>query len=133
MRGSKGFTLLEVLVAVAILAIALASVIKMAAGNGANLGHLRDKTLAQWVAENKLAEMQATELYLQGRQKGKSEMAGRVWHWEVEALGEAVPNLRRIAIRVKEQEDAEGWLVVLNGFLADPQLRQGTPQQPGTN
>lgn len=57
MRRNDGFTLLEVMIALAVLAIALAAVIDKSIEAGANVSYLRDRTLAHWVAENRLAEM----------------------------------------------------------------------------
>ncbi len=52
----RGFTLLEVLVALAVLAIAMAALIKTGGENTRSAAYLRDKTLAQWVAMNVIAE-----------------------------------------------------------------------------
>lgn len=127
MRKSKGFTLLEVMVAVAVLAIALSAIIKAASESGANLSTLRDKTLAHWVAENRLAEMQAREDYGEGSQKGSVQMAGREWYWQAETSATDLPNLDKVEIRVSDREDGQQWLTTLSGFLADPELRKGAP------
>ena len=60
MKTLRGFTLLEVLVALAVIAIALASIIKAVGTGAANASYLRDKTFAHWVAANRLAQMQIT-------------------------------------------------------------------------
>lgn len=124
MRRNDGFTLLEVMIALAVLAIALAAVLDKSIEAGANVSYLRDRTLAHWVAENRLAEMQAMEDWRDGRQTGETELAGRTWHWEVEALPTPARNLRRVVIRVSDQEDAETPLSVLHGFLLNPQVRK---------
>lgn len=124
MRRNDGFTLLEVMIALAVLAIALAAVIDKSIEAGANVSYLRDRTLAHWVAENRLAEMQAMEDWRDGRQTGEAELADRAWYWEVEALPTPARNLRRVVIRVSDQEDAETPLSVLHGFLLNPQVRK---------
>jgi general secretion pathway protein I len=125
MRRSDGFTLIEVLVALAVLAIALAAVIDKTIESGANIGYLRDRTFAHWVAENKLTEMQAMDEWREGRQSGKSELASRTWYWQVESLPTPTLNLRRVVVRVSDRENAEDALAVLNGFLLKPEVRQG--------
>jgi general secretion pathway protein I len=112
------------MVAIAVLAIALAAVIDKTVETGANINYLRDKTLAHWVAENKLAELQATEEWREGSQTGKITLAGREWHWQVEAQPTPARSLRRVVIRVSGQQDAASDLAVLNGFLLDPAVRQ---------
>jgi general secretion pathway protein I len=128
---SRGFTLLEVMVAVAVLAIALSATIKVASESGANLIHLRDKTLAHWVAENKLAELQATEAWTEGSQRGSSRMGGRTWYWQVDTTTTELPNIRQVLVQVSEQEKGEQWVTSLTGFLADPQLREAVPGAAG--
>ena len=59
----RGFTLLEVLVALAVVAIALGAGIKAAGSNIDNAAYLRDRTLAHWVAMNKLAEMETMKKF----------------------------------------------------------------------
>lgn len=59
-----------------------------------------------------------------GRQTGEAELADRTWYWEVEALPTPARNLRRVVIRVSDQEDAETPLSVLHGFLLNPQVRK---------
>ena len=59
-RGSMtGFTLVEALVALAIISIALISALHVAGQSTANVGELRARLLAGWVAENMLAEHRA--------------------------------------------------------------------------
>ena len=55
---TRGFTLIEVLIALAVLAIALSAVIKGVSANANNAAHLRDRMLAHWVAMNKVTELQ---------------------------------------------------------------------------
>lgn len=124
MPKNSGFTLLEVMVALAVLAIALAAVINKTIETGVNINHLRDRTLAHWVAENRLAEMQAMEEWREGKQTGRTEFAGRVWHWEVEALATPARRLRRVIVRVADNESRSNPISTLNGFLLDPAVRQ---------
>lgn len=118
---SRGFTLVEVLVAVAVLAIALAAVIGAMARQADNAGYLKQKTLALWVAHNRLAEVQLqSEVPSTGRSDGKAEMGGFEWQWEAVVRATEDPRLRRIDIVVRRPEDKKGSLVQLSGFLAVP-------------
>lgn len=118
---ARGFTLVEVLVAVAVLAIALAAVISAMARQADNAGYLKQKTLALWVAHNRLAEVQLqSEVPSTGRSDGEAEMGGFKWRWEAVVRATEDPRLRRIDIVVKRPEDKEGSIAQVEGFLAVP-------------
>ena len=74
-----GFTLLEVLVALAVLAIGLGAIITAAGQSAGNVSYLRDRTLAAWVAENKLNELLLAQAWPKlSNIQGTAVMAGRV-------------------------------------------------------
>lgn len=135
-RSERGFTLLEVLVAVAILGIALAAIIKTVSENTANAAYLREKTFAHWVAVNKLAELEVTDTFQTGRSSGKSSMGDREWPWQVEISETPNSEIHRVEIAVYSPEDEEAQLASLTGMLGDPQMKQAPknpqPNQPGT-
>lgn len=86
MKQAKGFTLLEVLVALAILAIALTAIVKTNQQQVNNLSYVYDKTLAHWVAMNTLARLHASqlpELRSRGHIQGRELMLGTTWSWEL--------------------------------------------------
>lgn len=122
----NGFTLLEVLVALAVAAIGLAGVIKVAGSNAYNAQHLQDRTLAQWVALNRVAELRVKKDFPAiGTEKGDSEMAGHKWYWEQEtraapfALPAFKQTVREIEINVYADEDHKGSsLATVNTYLA---------------
>ncbi|ABM63137.1 type II secretion system minor pseudopilin GspI [Halorhodospira halophila] len=86
-RPSRGFTLMEVLVAVAILATALAAAIRVGSQAAGNTVELRERAYAGWVAENELARIQSGMQPLDGAtvRNGSAEMAGMEWDWELTA------------------------------------------------
>lgn len=128
MKSVRAFTLLEVLVALAIFALIAASVLTASARSVRTAGQLEDKTLAMWVADNHLSELQLAETPpADGRDQGLVEFAGRRWAWQSEIEATSEPAMRRVTLWVAlEQRGASGdlrerALVSLSGFLAVPQ------------
>ena len=103
----KGFTLLELLVALAILSIVALTALKNNSSMIANASYLRDKTLAHWVAMNKAAELRlAGQLVVNDGQEGKAVMAERRWHWQVTGKATPDPYIQLVNIEVwPEQSD----------------------------
>ncbi|TAN54806.1 MAG: type II secretion system protein GspI [Betaproteobacteria bacterium] len=121
-RGPRrtGFTLIEVLVALAIVSIALLSALH-AAGLGANnVGELRSRLLAAWVAENRLAEHRARSDWLPlGLARGGASEGGLEFSWTEEVI--ATPNaaFRRVDIRIFAAGDESHRLAHLVGFVVN--------------
>jgi general secretion pathway protein I len=116
-----GFTLLEVLVALTILAVALAAIIGAASNQALSTTHLRDKTLAHWVAMNKIAEMQITaEWPAKGKKRGEEEMGLHEWHW-VRTVSETPDGrVRQVEIAVYREKQDERPVTSLTSFLSQP-------------
>src|SRR5699024_10415566 len=86
-RGTRtaGFTLIEILVALAVLAIALGAVIAAAGRYADNAAYLREKTLATWVARNRLAQfMLAPSWPDTGHSDGDARMGEKRWWWRAD-------------------------------------------------
>ena len=117
----QGFTLLEVLVALAVLAIALASVIKVSAHQSFSAAHLRDKTLAHWVAMNQIAQLQISQTWLPvGKKQGTEEMGQHEWHWQTIVTNTPDPRVRQVRVEVFLTRDDESPVTQLSSFLAQP-------------
>ncbi|WXL24431.1 type II secretion system minor pseudopilin GspI [Ectopseudomonas mendocina] len=125
MRRARGFTLLEVLVALAIFALVAASVLKAGSGSLQTAARLEEKTLAMWVADNRLVEMQLSqEPVADGREQGDTELGGRRWQWMSEVKNTSEPDMRRVTLWValynpKEltTDIRERAVVSLSGFI----------------
>lgn len=116
-----GFTLLEVMVALIVVAIGLSAVVKTATQNAENIRYLRDKTLAHWVAMNKLTELQVRGQWPDlGSQTDVAMMADRKWYVMIMVSDTMDLQLRRLEITVKEKEESSTPLVVLVGFIEGP-------------
>jgi general secretion pathway protein I len=121
-QGAKrsGFTLVEVLVALAIISIALLAALRVAGGGTNSVGDLRARLLAEWVAQNVLAEQRARgEWPSLGILRGTQLQGGVQFAWREEVI--ATPNVmfRRVDVQVfAAVEDAHS-LAHLTGFVVN--------------
>jgi general secretion pathway protein I len=116
-----GFTLVEVLVALAIISIALLAALRVAGAGTNSVGDLRARLLAGWVAENVLAEQQARGEWLEpGIKRGTQHQGGIEFSWREDVI--ATPNVtfRRVDIRVFEAPGETYALSRLVGFVVNP-------------
>lgn len=118
-RGrTRGFTLVEVVVALAIVAIGMLAVFKTIGDTTNNVSYLRDRSFAAWIADNLITEIRLSgEMPSVDETSGELEYAGRVWHWITRVSQTPVEGLRRIDVSVRrEGDDEESSLVTLSGF-----------------
>jgi general secretion pathway protein I len=115
----RGFTLIEVLVALAIVAIGMLAVFKVLGDTAHNVAYLRDRSFASWIADNRLTEVRLSgEMPSVDETEGDLEFAGRRWLWVQKVANTQVEGLRRVDISVRREDDAEGSsLVSLAGFV----------------
>jgi general secretion pathway protein I len=114
-----GFTLLEVLVAVAVLALALTAIISGGSNAARAAALMRDKTLALWVAHNRLAEIDLQLSWVQlGSSSDDVKMGGEEWTWRANVVGTQDPTLRRIDIRVNKRGEGDYQYAMLSSFIS---------------
>ncbi|MDR0250237.1 MAG: type II secretion system minor pseudopilin GspI [Burkholderiales bacterium] len=119
-----GFTLVEILVALTIVAVALAAGLRALNQSADNANQLKLRTLALWVAENRLAEAQLlSELPPAGTLQGQVSQAGIAFIWHQTTSLTPNPAFRKIDIRVVETQTPNYELARLNSYL-------GIPPQP---
>lgn len=117
-RQARGFTLIEVLVALAILAVALAAASRASAMMADSSSALRERLLASWVAQNRLAELQARRAWPEaGTREGETEQAGVKLIWRETASSTQNRAFRRIEISVAAAERSDHALARLTGYL----------------
>ncbi len=106
--------------AIAILAVALAAGIGLVSQSINTSAGLRDRTLALWVAQDRLREHQLLRDWPSpDTRSGTSTLGGRDWSWREQVIATAMPKMRRIEIEVQDSA-GRGTLAHLTGFLREP-------------
>lgn len=121
---ARGFTLIEVVVALAIVAIGMSAVLGAISSSADTATYLRDKTLAQWIAVNQIAQtrLQATPP-AKGGSDGELDYAGRHWRWHQEVSDGDFPGILRIDVTVQDAETPQGkdapWIGSASAAMGD--------------
>ena len=119
--NDKGFTLLELLVAVAILTIVALTSLSNNSTIISNNSYLREKTLAHWVAMNKAAELRLNGIWLSGKQEGVAIMADRKWQWIISGKTTPDPDIQLINIEIRpDTKNKQAPLAALTMYLGQP-------------
>lgn len=117
-----GFTLIEVLVALAIIAVALSAGMRALAQSADGASSLKARTLALWVAENRLARAQLGDpAPAAGIASGDEVQAGLTLAWRQTVSATPNPAFRKIEIVVSEPGQPEYALARLVGYLGNGQ------------
>lgn len=116
-----GFTLVEVMVAVAVIAIAISAILFQMMSSVDNLAYLRDKTFAQWVALNQLEratlENNHSNAVPDRTTQGSEQMAGREWFWTITPVKTAADGFMQLEVSVTAERNDEAALVTVVGLV----------------
>jgi general secretion pathway protein I len=100
-RRAGGFTLVEVLVALVIVALGLTALMVAVNGTARTSGFLRDKTLAQWIALNRLTEVRLNVVkFGQNTDTGELDFGNRKWHYDTRYFDTSIASMKRVVVRV---------------------------------
>ena len=110
-RGDSGFSLIEALVALAVLAIATVGLMRAVESHIDSTRGLERRAAAMWVAENRLAELEAG---IPGADR--QEMLGEPWRIAVDRQNTSDPEITRVRIAVTALRDNAA-LASLDGFV----------------
>src|SRR5262245_20406611 len=125
----RGFTLIEVVVALAIVGIGMLAVFKTIGDSVNNVSQLRDRSFAGWIADNRITEVRLSgQMPSVEETAGEVEFAGRKWHWVTKVSQTQVEGLRRIDVSVRRDGDPDGSsLVTLAGFVGATATASASP------
>ena len=129
-RLGRGFTLIEVLVALMIVAMGLAALMTAVSGTARTSGYLRDKTLAQWMALNRLSEVRLNlNKFGQNTDIGEINFANRTWHYDTRYFDTSIATMKRVVVRVYagDAKTKGNPLAESTGFLGSAISSTSTP------
>lgn len=117
---SRGFTLVEVLVALTIVAVALMASLRAVGSMSSSAFDLRQRTLAQWSAENRLAQIRVQEEWpATGKRAFDCSQAEAGLRCEEEVFATPNPQFRRVEVSVYPNAGATIRLARLVGFATN--------------
>lgn len=117
-KRASGFTLIEVLAALVIVALGMLGVIEAVTQQARNGAYLREKTLAHWIAMNIVTDrrLQAAPPPV-AESSDEVEFAGRRWRWVMRVSQTQVQSLRRMDVSVRPADSADDVeLATVTGF-----------------
>jgi general secretion pathway protein I len=107
-KKTLGFTLIEVMLAMAVFSIAGIALLSTATNNARNIGYLEDKMFANWVAANQLVATHLVEKWPpKNNLKGEVELAGRAWFWQQKVIKTTDKDMRAIVMEIRLKEADE--------------------------
>ncbi len=120
----RGFTLIEVLVALAVVTLGMAALLGTLNSAAGTAGYLQDKTLAEWIALNQVATVR---LSAQGPSKGSTDgevdYAGRKWKWTQTVDDMPIPGVLSIVVKVRPSDVVasgdNAWYADVTGVVGD--------------
>ncbi len=105
-KQSHGFTLIEVLIALAILAIGLTALLKTSAENISQTNRVKEKTIKHWVAMQAINKIQMQNLSLRPGLPTTSyyKAFGKTWYFQARLIPTKIKKVQKIIIKVSGQQ-----------------------------
>jgi general secretion pathway protein I len=120
----RGFTLIEVLVALAVVTLGMAALLGTLNSAAGTAGYLQDKTLAEWIALNQVATVRlSAQGPSKGSKDGEVDYAGRKWKWTQTIDDMPIPGVLSIVVKVRPSDVVasgdNAWYADVTGVVGD--------------
>jgi general secretion pathway protein I len=124
LRTGPGFTLIEVLVALAIVTVGMAALLGTLSSAAGTAAYLQDKTLAEWIALNQVSTVRLSQAApSKGDSEGEVDYAGRKWKWSQTVADMQIPGVLRIDVKVRPSDvvasQDNAWFASVSGVVGD--------------
>lgn len=117
-RNNRGFTLIEVMVALTIIALSLGAIITSSGSQASQATYLKQKTIAHWVALNEITKLQINETWPDtGSTEGSTEMINHEWYWTRVVIKTEDENSRQARFQVFSDKERKKNLTSLTAYF----------------
>ena len=121
----SAFTLLEVLIAMAIFGYAAVSLISNMSQYQSSQLNTTQRTVAHWVALNRMAEARLEKQWPNiGVTRGTAEMANKTWYWKRNVSKTTEADLRQVEIEIRFEQDDDLATTRFVGFIANKAIKK---------
>ena len=118
---SSGFTLVEVMVALAIVAIAVPALLFALFQQLDGTEYLRDRSIASWIATDRMSELRLVVAKQgavpKGELLGETRLAERDWYWWIEQQATEIPGFIQVDVKVSLEAERTQPLHTLTAFV----------------
>ena len=129
MKSERGFTLIEVLVALTIVALSLTAIAASMSQMIDAANTMRDRTYASWIAQNKIVEMRLSGTIPEvSTTTGELEYARTDWEWRAVVSETGIENFMRVDVYVSHR-DSDYIVRTVTGFIGEPSIPGAANQQ----
>lgn len=119
-NNHRGFTLLEVMIALAIFAVAALVILEQSSRSVRGQARLVDRTIATYVAENQIEKLRLQKRSAStGTRDDSIQMAGREWYVRTEIQETSVKRFLKVIVSVRSEPEQENPVTTLTGYLGD--------------